>query len=154
MSAGDPGDPDTLVNPSGVAYPTTVQRFVRDHLVDHTGYAPPGELGELRDALEAAIAADREHRPAPELDQVHLDRLVQLYVSGQGSGAATILMQTGVTMEAARAIAQALVARLYMDPAMTLDIEQLATRCWTNPPDKPEWHPFTSYAEPRNHRDD
>lgn len=143
-----------LHNPSGVPYPTTVQRFVDEHIDHgHIGFDHDPQRHALVHALEAAIAADREHRPEPELTQAQLDQITNVYAAGFGSGACTALMQ-GAPAEISQQIALMLLGRFFDDPAARLEMEDMARRTWTGELDQVSWHTVRAYPSPRNHRDD
>lgn len=148
-------DHELLEDPSGAPYPETVQVFARHYFPDLDVDVAQRMRQDLTDALEAAIAADRERRPAqPELDQEQLDRLTNVYAAGFGSGAATALMQ-GAPAELAQPIAMWLLRRFLDDPAARLELEDLARRTYTGELDKAAWRHVTAYpTQPRDYRDD
>jgi hypothetical protein len=151
-------DHDLLEDPNGAPYPETVQRLARAiDLAELGPYVLESGREALVQALEAAIAADREHRPpAPELDQQQHDRLVNIYAAGMGAGAATALMNLHVQPEQAQHIGLHHIAfRMLEDPATRLELETITTRMWTGDYDQPvAWQNFTAYPSPRTHRDD
>jgi hypothetical protein len=142
--------PDMLENPAGTAYPTSVQNYLRTY-----GVADAGQLEDLVHALEAAIAADREHRPQPpELDQHRIDVLVSIFLSGFTSGGATMLAQAG-SGDVAQHIATMMTYRILEDPATRLQLEDITQRIWRGEAEHLAWQSFDAYRhDPRNHRND
>lgn len=152
---------DHLANPDGIAYPPTVQQLATaiDNL-EHWSL----DRDDLRDAIEAAIAADREHRPtAPELDDAHAAILTQIYMSGFSSGAATAMLLHGATRPQAQAIGAHLAQHTADDPAMRWDLDEDVRHLWAHngTPRRAGWVTFTAHStnphdphQPRDHRDD
>lgn len=145
-----------LEDPDGAPYPTSVQHFLGRYFPDLEPDDDELVGQDLQAALEAAIAADREHRAEqPELEQTQLDRLVNIYAAGMGSGAATALMQLDIPAEKAQQMGLLIAGRMLEDPATRLMLEDLTSKMWTGAYDAPiQWQSFTAYPSPRNYRDD
>lgn len=149
-------DHELLEDPSGAPYPESVQRLARAiDLAELGPYVLDSGREALVHALEAAIAADREHRPpAPELDEETHRKLFDLYLSGMVAGSATTLLQGGTADEVCQNVAMALVGRFVEDPGSRYDLLELVAGFWTKGmPEEPLWQRFNAYPTPPRDND-
>lgn len=111
-------DHELLEDPSGTPYPESTQRLARSiDRFERGVYTLDISREDLVDAIEAAIAADREHRPpAPPLDQEQTRRLMRIWLSGFYSGAKSALANLGTDPHTAEHYAGHLVHHLEQDP--------------------------------------